>query len=233
MKALVYHGPGKRLFGDKPRPVIKAPTDAIVRVSDATICGSDLRVMRGDTPRVAHGRILGHEGTGIVERVGDDVANFGVGDRVLISSLTSCGTCAHCRNGEQSRCESGGWMLGNSIDGTYAEFVRVPFADHSLFPIAGGQSDPSRGPSADGFLGGLIRDVFTESNTRTDKTPIVFGGPVGMGPVLAVMQYYRDVIHQGLPARGGRPHQAQERRRTAPPGQQQGPIGGGRHGRPV
>jgi len=211
MKALVYHGPGKRFFQNRPRPIIKAPTDAIVRVTNATVSGSDLRATRGHAPRIAHGRILGHEGTGIIERVGDRVANFQVGDCVLISCLTQCGTCAHCKNGDQARCKKGGWLLGTAIDGTYAEYVRVPFADHSLFLVSGAGTRNADGPWIDNFPEGFMRSVFHGSDERTDTAPIVFGGSVGMGPLLAVMQYYRTVVHPTLGTNGNRHPEARHR----------------------
>lgn len=211
MKALVYHGAGKRFFEEKPRPVIKAPTDAIVKVTNATVTGSDLRATRGDASRIARGRILGHEGTGIIERVGDRVSNFRVGDCVLISCLTLCGTCAHCKNGDQTRCKKGGWLLGNAIDGTYAEYVRVPFADHSLFLVPGAGTRNTNGPWIDNFPEGFMRGVFHGPDERADTAPIVFGGSVGMGPLLAVMQYYRTVVHPTLGTHGNRHPEVRQR----------------------
>jgi alcohol dehydrogenase len=198
MKALVHHGWGKPSFKDKPRPAIQAPTDAIVKVTNATISGSDVRAMRGDAPRIARGRILGNEGTGIIERVGDCVSNFRVGDCVLISCLTSCGTCAPCEQGEPTRCHNGGWILGREIDGTYAEYVRVPFADHSLLLMAGAGDHNTDGPWIDNFLEGFVHSVIYGPGERVDTVPIVFGGSVGMGPLLTVMQYYRTVIRPNL-----------------------------------
>lgn len=194
MKALVYHSPGRSLFEDRPLPVIEKPTDAIVKVTNATVCGSDLPVLRGDAASIAHGRILGHEGTGIIERVGDGVFKFRVGDCVLISCLTLCGTCGPCENGDPAHCENGGWILGNAIDGTHAEYVRVPFADHSLFPLVGAGDDNTDGPWIDNFPGGFTRGVFHGPDEDGDTAPILFGGSVGMGPLLSVMEYYRTVV---------------------------------------
>ena len=198
MRALVYRGRGKRAFEDRPRPVITAPTDAIVRVTNVTISGSALRATRGDVPCIARGRILGHEGTGIIERIGESVAKFGVGDCVLISFLTSCGMCTRCKQGERDRCESGGWMLGNSIDGTYAEYVRVPFADHSLVRVVGAADDSASGTWTDHFPEGFRRGVFHGPDERTDTATVVFGGSVGMGPLLAVMEYYRTMVRPAI-----------------------------------
>jgi len=138
MRALVYHGPGKKALEERPKPVIKDPTDAIVKLSKSTICGTDLHIMKGDVPTVTDGRILGHEGVGIAESIGSAVSNFRVDDRVLISCITSCGKCDYCKKGMYSHCENGGWILGNKIDGTQAEFVRIPYADTSLYHIPEG-----------------------------------------------------------------------------------------------
>ena len=127
MKALTYQGPGKRALETKPKPQIKAATDAIVRVTATTICGTDLHILKGDVPTVTAGRILGHEGVGIIDEVGASVSNFQVGAHVLISCITSCGKCTNCKKGMYSHCENGGgWILGNVIDGTQAEYVRIP-----------------------------------------------------------------------------------------------------------
>src|SRR5579864_1771909 len=132
MKALVYHGPGNKSWEEKPKPSIQKSTDAIVRITKTTICGTDLHILKGDVPAVTDGRILGHEGVGIVEQVGAGVTGFKAGDRVLISCITSCAKCAACRKAMYSHCEKGGWILGHLIDGTQAEWVRIPFADNSL-----------------------------------------------------------------------------------------------------
>ena len=117
MKALVYHGPGKRNWEEKPKPTIKNPTDAIIRITKTTICGTDLHIMKGDVPEVIDGLILGHEGVGVVEEIGPGVSNFKVGNKVLISCITSCGMCEACKKGMYSHCETGGWILGHLIDG--------------------------------------------------------------------------------------------------------------------
>jgi alcohol dehydrogenase len=142
MKALVYRGPGKRELEDKPKPSIENATDAIVKISKTTICGTDLHILKGDVPTVTPGRILGHEGVGIVDQVGANVSNFQVGDHVLISCITSCGKCINCKKGMYSHCENGGgWILGNLIDGAQAEYVRIPFADNSLYPVPPGADE--------------------------------------------------------------------------------------------
>ena len=118
MKALVYHGPGKKAWQDVPRPAIKETTDAMVRITTSTICGTDLHILKGDLPAVTDGRILGHEGIGVVESIGSAVTSVRVGERVLISCVTSCGKCDYCRKGMYSHCQFGGWILGHTIDGT-------------------------------------------------------------------------------------------------------------------
>jgi len=135
MKALVYLGPGKKAVEDRPQPVITAPTDAIVRITRTTICGTDLHILKGDVPTCTPGRVLGHEGVGVIELVGPAVVAFKAGDRVLISCISACGKCVYCRKLMYSHCTTGGWILGNRIDGTQAEFVRIPYADTSLHHV--------------------------------------------------------------------------------------------------
>jgi len=143
MKALVYEGPGRKSLQDRPVPKIQASTDAIVRVTRTTICGTDLHILKGDVPTCTPGRILGHEGVGIVEDIGPGVTQFKKGDHVLISCISSCGKCEYCRRGMYSHCTTGGWILGNTIDGTQAEYVRIPHADTSLYPIPAGAGGPA------------------------------------------------------------------------------------------
>jgi alcohol dehydrogenase len=135
MKALVYHGPNQKAWEEKTKPTIVQPTDAVVKIVKTTICGTDLHIMMGDVPSVTDGRIIGHEGVGIVQEVGSAVTNFKKDDHVIISCITSCGKCENCKKGMYSHCADGGWILGNTIDGTQAEFVRIPHADNSLYPI--------------------------------------------------------------------------------------------------
>lgn len=141
MKALVYLGDGKKAFQEKPKPKITAPTDAIVRLVKTTICGTDLHILKGDLATAKPGLILGHEGVGVIDEAGSGVTSFKRGDRVLISCVTSCGTCAYCRKLMFSHCVNGGWILGNLIDGTQTEFVRIPYADTSLYPILEGENE--------------------------------------------------------------------------------------------
>ena len=138
MKALVYQGPGKKALEERPMPKIAAATDAIVKITKTTICGTDLHILKGDVPTCKPGRILGHEGVGVVDSVGAGVTAFRPGDRVLISCISACGRCEYCRRGMYSHCTTGGWILGNEIDGTQAEYVRIPHADTSLYRIPEG-----------------------------------------------------------------------------------------------
>lgn len=143
MKALIYQGPGKKVLEDRPIPEIQAPTDAIVKIAKTTICGTDLHILKGDVPTCSPGRILGHEGVGVVEKTGPGVTTFRPGDSVLIACISSCGKCEYCRRSMYSHCTTGGWLLGNQIDGTQAEYVRIPHADTSLYWIPGGADEES------------------------------------------------------------------------------------------
>jgi alcohol dehydrogenase len=190
MKALVYHGPGKLVLEDKPKPVLKDPTDALVRITRTTICGTDLHIKKGDVPTVTAGRILGHEGVGIIEEVGASVSNFKVGDRVLISCISSCGRCGNCKKGMYSHCESGGgWILGNLIDGTQAEYVRIPFADNSLYPIPAGADEEALVMLSDILPTGFECGVLNGQVKPGDTVAIVGGGPIGLAALLTAQFY--------------------------------------------
>ena len=142
MKALVYGGPGQKTLEERPKPQLKDATDAIIRITKTTICGTDLHILNGDVPEVQPGRILGHEAVGTVTAVGSGVRRVAVGDRVLVSCISACGSCRYCRAGSYGQClAGGGWILGHLIDGVQAEQVRVPFADTSTHPIPNGVSD--------------------------------------------------------------------------------------------
>jgi alcohol dehydrogenase len=191
MKALVYHGPGKRAWEDRPKPAIQDATDAIVRLSTSTICGTDLHILKGDVPSVTPGRILGHEGIGIVEDVGTAVTGVHVGDRVLISCITSCGKCDYCKKGMYSHCRSGGWILGNTIDGTQAEYVRIPHADNSLYLVPAGGDDDEEGlvMLSDILPTGFECGVLNGQVKPGDTVAIVGAGPIGLA-VLLTAQFY-------------------------------------------
>ena len=190
MKALVYHGPGKRSWEEKPKPVIKEPTDAIVKIAKTTICGTDLHILKGDVPTVTDGRILGHEGVGIIEEVGTGVTNFKKGNRVLLSCITSCGKCDACKKGMYSHCESGGgWILGNTIYGTQAEYVRIPFADTSLYPVPAGADEDALVMLSDILPTGFECGVLNGQIKPGDTVAIVGAGPVGLAALLTAQFY--------------------------------------------
>jgi alcohol dehydrogenase len=184
MKALVYHGPGKKAFEERPKPVIKESTDAVVKILKTTICGTDLHIMKGDVPTVTDGRILGHEGVGIIEEAGNGVRNFRAGDRVLISCITSDGHCEYCKKGMYSHCKHGGWVLGNIIDGTQAEYVRIPFADTSLYHIPDGVDEEALVMLSDILPTGFECGVLNGQVKPGDTVAIVGSGPVGLAALL-------------------------------------------------
>jgi alcohol dehydrogenase len=189
MKALVYHGPGKRAWEDKPRPAIREPGDAIVRITTSTICGTDLHILKGDLPAVTDGRILGHEGIGVVEQVGTGVSEFHVGDKVIISCVTACLKCDFCRRGMYSHCRRGGWILGNTIDGTQAEYVRIPQADGSLYKFPAGGDDEALVMLSDILPTGFECGVLNGRVQPGDTVAIIGAGPVGLA-VLLTAQFY-------------------------------------------
>ncbi|MGB7556436.1 MAG: zinc-dependent alcohol dehydrogenase family protein [Candidatus Korobacteraceae bacterium] len=189
MKALVYHGSGKPVWEDKPRPTIQHVGDAIVRVTTSTICGTDLHILKGDVPSVTVGRILGHEGIGIVEQAGTGVSEFHVGDKVIISCITACLRCDFCRKGMYSHCRHGGWILGNTIDGTQAEYVRIPHADGSLHPFPAGGDEEALVMLSDAFPTGFECGVMDGHVKPGDTVAIVGAGPVGLA-VLLTAQFY-------------------------------------------
>jgi alcohol dehydrogenase len=189
LKALVYRGPGKKQLEDMPKPKLRDATDAIVRMTRTTICGTDLHILKGDLPAVAVGRILGHEGIGVVEEVGTGVSRFHKGDRVLISCITACGKCEYCRRGMPSHCEQGGWILGNTIDGTQAEFVRIPFADTSLYPIPENADEDAMVMLSDILPTGYECGVLNGAVKPGDTVAIIGAGPVGLAALLTTQFY--------------------------------------------
>jgi alcohol dehydrogenase len=189
MKALVYLGPGKKALEDRPMPVLTAPSDAIVKITKTTICGTDLHILKGDVATCKPGRILGHEGVGIVETVGASVTAFKPGDRVLISCVSSCGKCTYCRRQMYSHCTTGGWILGNSIDGTQAEFVRIPHADSSLYPIAVGADEEALVMLSDILPTGFECGVLNGKVAPGSIVAIVGAGPIGLATLLTAQFY--------------------------------------------
>ena len=185
MKAVVYHGPGLKAWETVPDPTIQSPTDAIVKIDSATICGTDLHILKGDVPEMKPGTILGHEAVGTVVEVGASVTNFVIGDRVLVSCITSCGKCRYCKEGRYGQCSGGGgWIFGHLIDGLQAEFARVPFADNSLYKVPSGMSDEQVL-----FLSDILPTSFEVGvlNGRVqpgDTVAIIGAGPIGLAAVM-------------------------------------------------
>lgn len=189
MRALIYQGPGKKSLENRPVPEIIHATDAVIKITKTTICGTDLHILKGDVSTCQPGRILGHEGIGVVDEIGSGVTGFKKGDHVLISCITSCSKCDYCRKGMFSHCVKGGWILGNSIDGTQAEYVRIPFADTSLYKIPKGVDKEALVMLSDilptGFECGVINGKIQPGNT----VAIVGAGPIGLAALLTAQFY--------------------------------------------
>ena len=195
MKALVYHGPGKKAWETVPDPKLKAATDAIVRIDTTTICGTDLHILKGDVPAVTDGRILGHEGVGTITEVGAAVKGLKVGDRVIVSCISSCGSCSYCHQQLPAHCldaegASGiGWIFGHLIDGTQAELVRVPFADNSLHKLPAGVSDEAAIMLSDILPTGFEIGVRNGRVKPGDVVAVVGAGPVGLSVIMTAGLY--------------------------------------------
>ena len=189
MHGLVYRGPGRRAWEERVTPVLREPTDAIVRITTSTICGTDLHILKGDVPSVTEGRVLGHEGVGVIAAVGSGVTTFRVGDRVLISCITSCGRCDFCRKQMYSHCREGGWILGNTIDGTQAEYVRIPHADTSLYPIPADGDEEALVMLSDILPTGFECGVLSGRVQPGDTVAIVGAGPIGLASLLTAQFY--------------------------------------------
>ncbi|KFF05820.1 zinc-dependent alcohol dehydrogenase family protein [Flavobacterium reichenbachii] len=193
MKALVYHGDHNIALEEKPKPTILKPTDVILKVLKTTICGTDLGIYKGKNPEIADGRILGHEGVGLIEEVGESVRQFKKGDKVLISCITSCGSCEYCKKQLYSHCKDGGWILGYMIDGVQAEYVRIPHADNSLYKIPASIDDEVAVLLSDILPTGHEIGVQYGNVKPGDAIAIVGAGPVGMS-VLLTSQFYSPSI---------------------------------------
>jgi alcohol dehydrogenase len=195
MKALVYHGPNNKTWEEVPNPTIIEPTDVIVQVDTTTICGTDLHILKGDVPGVTDGRILGHEGVGTITEVGSAVGKLAVGDRVIISCITSCGTCDYCRQQLPAHClnkegMSGiGWILGHLIDGTQAEYVRIPFGETSLHKVPAGVSDEAAVMLSDILPTGFEIGVRNGRVKPGDVVAVVGAGPVGLSAMMTAGLY--------------------------------------------
>jgi len=170
-------------------PEIIAPSDAIVKIVKTTICGTDLHILKGDVPTCTPGRILGHEGVGVVEQVGTAVAAFSRGDRVIISCISCCGKCDYCRKGMYSHCTAGGWILGNKIDGTQAEYVRIPYADTSLYHIPDGADEEALVMLSDILPTGFECGVLNGKVEPGSSVAIVGAGPIGLAALLTAQFY--------------------------------------------
>ena len=189
MKALVYNGPGLKAVEERPKPELRDAGDAIVRITRTTICGTDLHILKGDVATCAPGRILGHEGVGVVDSVGAGVTAFKPGDRVLISCISSCGKCDNCRRSMYSHCATGGWILGNTIDGTQAEYVRTPHADTSLYRIPEGSDEEALVMLSDILPTGFECGVLNGKVKVGSSVAIVGSGPIGLAALLTAQLY--------------------------------------------
>jgi alcohol dehydrogenase len=189
MKGLVYNGPGKIEWKEVPKPVIDKPTDALVKIIKTTICGTDLGILHGKTPSVKPGTTLGHEGIGVIEEVGTAVRNFKKGDHVIISCITADGTCEYCKKQMYGHCEDGGWILGNLINGTQAEYVRIPHADNSLYAVPKGIDEEALVMLSDILPTGHEIGVINGCVKPGDTIAIVGAGPIGMSALLTAQFY--------------------------------------------
>jgi alcohol dehydrogenase len=185
MKALVYHGPGERLWEEVPDPKIQEPTDVIVRIDSSTICGTDLHILKGDIPEVKPGTVLGHEAVGTIVEIGSAVTTLAEGDRVLVSCITACGRCRFCREGHYGLCMGGGgWIFGHLIDGLQAEYARVPFADTSVYKVPAGLSDEQVLFLADILPTAYEVGVLNGRVQPGDVVVIVGAGPIGLATIM-------------------------------------------------
>jgi alcohol dehydrogenase len=195
MKGLVYGGPGKIEWKDVPKPKLEKSTDAIVKILKTTICGTDLGIIKGKDPSVKPGTTLGHEGIGIVEETGSSVTNFKKGDHVIISCITSDGTCEYCKKQMYGHCVDGGWILGNVINGCQAEYVRIPHADNSLYPMVSGVDEEAQVMLSDILPTGHEMGVINGCVKPGDTIAIVGAGPIGMSALLTAQFYSPSKIY--------------------------------------
>lgn len=195
MRALTYAGANQTpVLKDVAKPELQKASDAVVKLKYSTICGTDLHILKGDVPTMAEGRVLGHEGVGVVDAVGAGVTSFKVGDPVLISCISACGTCEYCKRGMNSHCASGGWSLGNTIDGTQAEYVRIPNAENSLYSVPEGVDEKALVMLSDIFPTGFECGVLNGKVAPGGTVVIVGSGPVGLAALITAQFYSPSVI---------------------------------------
>lgn len=192
MKALVYHGPGHKSWEDIPDAHVIDPTDIVIQVDTTTICGTDLHILKGDVPSVQPGTVLGHEAVGTIVEVGSSVTALTPGDRVVASCISSCGTCRYCRHGLPSHCQGAGgigWLLGNSINGTQAEYVRLPFGESSVTKVPSGLTDDALIFLSDIYPTGFEMGVQSGGVKPGDIVAVMGVGPVGLAAVATASFY--------------------------------------------
>jgi alcohol dehydrogenase len=190
MKALVYHGPGQRGWDTVDDPTIIDQTDVVVRIDSSTICGTDLHILKGDVPETTPGTVLGHEAVGTVQEIGSSVSTVAVGDRVLLSCISSCGRCRFCKEGRYGQClGGGGWIFGHLIDGLQAEYARVPFADNSVYKVPDELSDEQVLFLADILPTSYEVGVLNGMVAPGDVVAIVGAGPIGLAAILTATLY--------------------------------------------
>ena len=195
MKALVYKGPGQKGWEEVPNPTIQQSTDVIVKMVATTICGTDLHILKGDVPEVQVGRVLGHEGIGVITEIGSGVTQLAVGDRVILACVSSCGRCSNCRKGLYSHCLDPegmagiGWIFGYMIDGTQAEYVRVPFAENSVYKVPEGMTDSEGILLSDILPTGFEIGVQYGHVNPGDVVAVIGSGPVGLSAVMTARLY--------------------------------------------
>lgn len=193
MKALVYGGAGNKSWETVDDPGIIDPTDAIVQIKTTTICGTDLHIFHGDVASCDEGTTLGHEGVAEVVEVGAGVNHFKKGDRVIVSCITKCGSCSFCQAGYPDHCQSNdagiGWILGHRINGTLAEYVRIPHADFSMHKIPEGVTDEQAVFLSDSLPTGFEVGVIAGGVKPGDVVAVVGTGAVGLASVLTAGLY--------------------------------------------
>jgi len=189
MKALVYNGPHLKSVEERPKPTLEQPSDAIIKITKTTICGTDLHILKGDVATCKPGTILGHEGIGIVDSVGVGVTSFKVGEKVIISCISACARCDNCRKGMYSHCLNGGWILGNTINGTQAEFVRIPYADTSLYHIPEHVDEEALVMLSDILPTGFECGVLNGKVQVGATVAIIGAGPIGLAALLTAQFY--------------------------------------------